>query len=86
MVVVYDFIYMVLCYFNVVGVDFRGWMGQLMFGVMYFIKVVSQVVIGLCEKIDVFGIDYLIFDGICVCDYIYVIDLVNVYFKVLQCM
>lgn len=50
-----------------------------MVGVMYFIKIVVEVVIGKCGYVGVYGIDFDIFDGIGVCDYIYVIDLVVVY-------
>lgn len=32
----------------------------------------------------IFGDDYLIFDGICVCDYIYVDDLSEVYLVVVE--
>lgn len=46
---------------------------------MYLIKIVVEVVIGKCVLVSVFGIDYDMFDGIGVCDYIYVSDLVDVY-------
>lgn len=39
--------------------------------------------VGCCEVFSVFGGDYLILDGIGVCDYIYVVDLVCGYLVVL---
>lgn len=40
--------------------------------------------VGCCEYFFVFGSDYLIKDGIGVCDYIYVMDLVDGYIVVLK--
>lgn len=50
--------------------------------VILLIKVVVEVVVGKCFYVLIFGIDYDIVDGIGVCDYIYVEDLVFVYLKV----
>lgn len=41
---------------------------------------------GICEKLSVFGDDYDILDGFCICDYIYVVDLVKVYVIVMDCI
>lgn len=50
-----------------------------MFNVMYLIKIVCECVVGKRKKMGIFGINYFIRDGICIRDYIYVDDLVNVY-------
>lgn len=38
--------------------------------------------VGKLEKLCVFGLDYLMLDGIGVCDYIYVVDFVKGYIVV----
>lgn len=40
--------------------------------------------VGKLKELSVFGNDYLMKDGIGVCDYIYVVDLVNGYVKVFE--
>lgn len=71
--------FVVFCYFNVCGVSFDGDIGEEYDLEIYFIFNVLKVVVGLGGKMKLFGIDYLICDGICICDYIYVVDLVDVY-------
>lgn len=75
----------ILCYFNFVGVYLSGLIGEDFNGIlnnlMFFIV---QVVCGKCEQLLVFGNDYLISDGIGVCDYIYVCDFVEGYVVVLE--
>lgn len=44
------------------------------------------MVVGKLEKLGVFGDDYDMIDGMGVCDYIYVVDLVFGYLKVLNCI
>lgn len=39
---------------------------------------------GICEKVIVYGNDYNIKDGMCIRDYIYVIDFCDVYLKVIE--
>lgn len=46
---------------------------------IYLIFLVLFVVLGKWDFILIFGINYKIFDGICIWDYIYVCDLVDVY-------
>lgn len=45
---------------------------------------IVQVVVGCCDLLVIFGNDYLIEDGIGVCDYIYVMDLVDGYVVVME--
>lgn len=82
--VVYGLFYIVLCYFNVCGVVFGGDIGEVYFNKMYFIEFVCLIVFGQCEKMMIFGDDYFIFDGICICDYVYVQDFVDVYVLVVE--
>ena len=82
----HDFTYTALRYFNVAGADPKGRTGQSTPGATHLIKVASQVVTGLREKIDVFGTDYPTHDGTCVRDYIHVSDLANAHLKALQRM
>ena len=75
----------VLCYFNFCGVYFLGLIGEDLVGIfnnlMFFIV---QVVVGWWLLFKIFGDDYLMFDGIVICDYIYVEDFVGGYFVVLD--
>lgn len=74
-----------LCYFNLVGVYESVKIGEFfIIFVFNFVFVIIEVVIGKCKEFVVFGDDYDMWDGSCICDYIYVMDLVNVYIKVLQ--
>lgn len=73
-----------LRYFNLVGVYKSGRIGEELNGVLsnlmfYIIK----IVVGKLKELSVYGNDYLIYDGIGVRDYIYVLDLVVGYVKVL---
>lgn len=81
---VYDMEYVVFCYFNVVGVYEIVEIGECYDFEMYLILIIFQYFFGECENIFVFGLDYDIVDGMCICDYIYVMDLVNVYILVFQ--
>lgn len=61
------------------GVYFNGLIGEDYNLEIYLIFLVLFVVLGKRDFILIFGIDYNIFDGICIWDYIYVCDLVDVY-------
>lgn len=75
----YGFRFVIFCYFNVVGGDFEGEIGEFYQFEMYLILLMLDVVDGCCVVLIIFGIDYDILDGICICDYVYVCDLVDVY-------
>lgn len=50
--------------------------------IIYLVWLVCDVILNFKFLLDIFGIDFLICDGIVVCDYIYVEDLVKVYLDV----
>lgn len=69
----------IFCYFNVVGVDFEGEVGEFYQFEIYLILLIFDVIDGWCVVLIIYGMDYLMLDGICICDYVYVMDLVDVY-------
>lgn len=79
---VYGLKWIVLCYFNVVGVDFDGVIGECYVLEMYVLLLVICVVLCIGDVFWVMGIDYLMLDGLVICDYVYVSDFVDVYLKV----
>jgi UDP-glucose 4-epimerase len=76
------FTYGILRYFNVAGADPAGRTGQSTPEATHLIKVASQVVAGLRDKLVVFGTDYPTRDGTCVRDYIHVTDLAEAHVAV----
>jgi UDP-glucose 4-epimerase len=69
--------HVILRYFNVAGGDPQGRTGQSTKAATHLIKVAVETVLGLREKLDVFGNDYPTPDGTCIRDYIHVSDLVR---------
>lgn len=79
-----DFRYVALRYFNVAGADPQGRAGQSTENSTLLIKVASEAVVGLREKVLVFGEDYETRDGTCIRDYIHVTDLVDAHLLALE--
>lgn len=75
-VVVHDFRYVALRYFNVSGADPKGRTGQSTRGAVNLIKVATETAMGKRDAMEVFGTDYPTRDGTCVRDFIHVTDLV----------
>jgi UDP-glucose 4-epimerase len=69
--------YVVLRYFNVAGADPKLRTGQSTVGATHLIKAAVETVLGLRQRLDVFGTDYPTADGTCIRDYIHVTDLVR---------
>lgn len=69
--------YVVLRYFNAAGAHASGEIGESHEPESHLIPIVMQQLLGLREKISVFGTDYDTADGTCVRDYIHVTDLAN---------
>jgi UDP-glucose 4-epimerase len=76
--------YAILRYFNVAGADPQLRTGQSTPTATHLVKVAAQAVLGLREKMDVFGNDYPTPDGTCVRDYIHVSDLVRAHSDALR--
>jgi len=76
--------YAILRYFNVAGADPQCRTGQSSAAATHLIKVAVETVLGLREKLEVFGDDYPTPDGTCVRDYIHVSDLVRAHSDALR--
>jgi UDP-glucose 4-epimerase len=76
--------HVILRYFNVAGGDPQGRTGQSTKAATHLIKVAVETVLGLREKLDVFGNDYPTPDGTCIRDYIHVSDLVRAHADALR--
>jgi UDP-glucose 4-epimerase len=74
----------VLRYFNVVGADPAGRLGQSTPDATHLFKVAVQAALGRRAGMDVFGTDYPTQDGSCVRDYIQVSDLVDAHMLALK--
>ena len=70
-----DFNYVALRYFNVAGARPDGQLGQMTKDSIHLVKVCAETVLGVRDKITVFGTDYATEDGTCIRDYIHVDDL-----------
>lgn len=64
-----------LRYFNTVGADDSGEIGEYMRDAQSLVPRVFKVVLGQWQQMEVFGIDYDTPDGTCIRDYIHVNDL-----------
>ena len=73
----HDLSYVVLRYFNVAGADPSGRSGQLSKPATHLIKVVSELVCGKRDTMQIFGTDYNTPDGTCIRDYIHISDLIG---------
>lgn len=76
--------YAVLRYFNVAGAANKGQNGQRSTKAHQLIHVVSEKVLGLREKLQVFGNDYPTHDGSCVRDFIHVQDLAEAHLSAIN--
>ncbi len=77
-----DFKFIILRYFNVAGADKRLRSGQISKRSTHLIKILSEVVVGKRDHIEIFGNDYNTPDGTAVRDYIHVSDLADIHLEV----
>jgi UDP-glucose 4-epimerase len=75
-----------LRYFNVAGAAADGTLGEHHEPETHLIPLILQTVLGLREKLVVFGDDYATPDGTCVRDYIHVEDLVEAHVAVMEAL
>lgn len=78
------FRYIALRYFNVAGAAVDGSLGQATPEATHLIKVVSEVVCGKRDNMQIFGTDYPTPDGTCIRDYIHVDDLAGAHVLALK--
>src|SRR5262249_48962309 len=64
----HDFRYVILRYFNVAGADPKCRTGQSSKNATHLIKVAVEAALGLRPKLDIYGSDYPMPDGICIRD------------------
>ena len=77
-----DFNFVILRYFNVAGADEKLRSGQISKQSTHLIKILSEVVAGKRENIEIFGNDYDTPDGTAIRDYIHVSDLADIHLEV----
>jgi len=77
-----DFKYIILRYFNVAGADRKLRSGQISKQSSHLIKILSEVVVGKKDHIEIFGNDYNTPDGTAIRDYIHVSDLADIHLEV----
>ena len=78
------FNFIILRYFNVAGADQQLRSGQISSKSTHLIKVLSEVIIGKRNCIEIFGNDYNTNDGTAIRDFIHVTDLSDIHVKVLE--
>ncbi len=83
---IYGIRYMALRYFNAAGADSSAKIGEWHEPETHLIPLVIQRVMGLREKIVVFGDDYATEDGTCIRDYIHVSDLAQAHVLALKAL
>ena len=71
----YDMNYCIFRYFNVAGADSSLEIGLDKDNLTHLVPIVTQTILGLRDKMKVFGDDYDTEDGTCIRDYIHVTDL-----------
>ena len=79
-----DFKYVALRYFNVAGARVDGSLGQVTENTIHLVKVCAETVLGIRDKVTIFGTDYPTDDGTCVRDYIHVDDLAQAHIDALN--
>ena len=79
-----DFKYVALRYFNVAGARVDGSLGQVTENTTHLVKVCAEAVLGIRDKVTIFGTDYPTDDGTCVRDYIHVDDLAQAHIDALN--
>ncbi len=77
-----DFNFIILRYFNVAGADKKLRSGQISKRSTHLIKILSEVVVGKRDHIEIFGNDYNTPDGTAIRDYIHVSDLADIHVEV----
>ena len=79
-----NFKFIILRYFNVAGADKKLRSGQISKKSTHLIKILSEVVVGKKDKIEIFGSDYNTPDGTAIRDYIHVSDLADIHAEVAE--
>ena len=74
--------FIILRYFNVAGADKKLRSGQISKRSTHLIKILSEVVAGKRDQIEIFGSDYNTPDGTAIRDYIHVSDLADIHLEV----
>lgn len=82
----YDLRYVVLRYFNAAGAHESGEIGEDHHPETHLIPLILQHLLGLRDKISVFGTDYDTPDGTCIRDYIHVTDLAEAHILALHAL
>ena len=77
-----SFKFIILRYFNVAGADKKLRTGQISKRSTHLIKILSEVVAGNRNFIEIFGNDYNTYDGTAIRDYIHVSDLADIHVEV----
>jgi len=80
----YGMRYASLRYFNAVGADESGEVGELHDPETHLIPLALQAAALTCPELQVFGADYATHDGTCIRDYIHVSDLASAHVKALE--
>ncbi len=81
----YDIQFILLRYFNPVGSDLSGLIGEDPINPpSNLVPVITQTASGIREKMLVFGSDYDTRDGSCIRDYVHVIDIADAHLKALE--
>ena len=76
------FKFIILRYFNVAGADKKLRSGQISKKSTHLIKILSEVIVGKRDKIEIFGSDYNTPDGTAIRDYIHVSDLADIHAEI----
>jgi UDP-glucose 4-epimerase len=79
-----DFRFAALRYFNASGCSLDGTLGEDHDPETHLIPVILQAVLGIRDKITVFGTDYPTFDGTNIRDYIHVEDLADAHIRAMN--
>ena len=77
-----NFKFIILRYFNVAGADSKLRSGQISKKSTHLIKILSEVILGKRNSIDIFGNDYNTHDGTAIRDFIHVSDLAEIHVEV----
>ncbi len=77
-----DYKFIILRYFNVAGADKNLRSGQISKRSTHLIKILSEVVVGKRNHIEIYGNDYNTPDGTAVRDFIHVSDLADIHLEV----
>lgn len=78
--------YVSLRYFNAAGADLSGQIGEAHDPETHLIPIVLQKVLGIRDKLYIFGDDYPTKDGTCIRDYIHVEDLADAHILAVEAL